>query len=222
MHAGRSAARRRRPRTESRGPTLTLRWAEGCASPGPDVRRRYVHNPGRRMEDYEAQEQEFWRKLQEMDMSRSQMLKRSFAAAAGLTILSSPWPRGASARRHLRLRLLDGGVGQAGEEGAQAQHDRAHRPGRRMFTFSKKYGIPIDNANPNGSSADENQAVRSLKGGSSRTGRRRRRPRVRRVARGSLRQVLPVDVLHDSALDDDARVLVRRSAARSRSVTTRT
>ena len=42
------------------------------------------------MEDYEAQEQEFWRKLHEMDMSRSQMLKRSFAAAAGLTILSSP------------------------------------------------------------------------------------------------------------------------------------
>ena len=42
------------------------------------------------MEDYEAQEQEFWRKLEETDMSRSQMLKRSIAAAAGLTILSSP------------------------------------------------------------------------------------------------------------------------------------
>ena len=42
------------------------------------------------MEDYEAQEQEFWRKLAETDMSRSQMLKRSVAAAAGLTVLSSP------------------------------------------------------------------------------------------------------------------------------------
>ena len=42
------------------------------------------------MEDYEAQEQEFWRKLAETDMSRSQMLKRSMVAAAGLTILSSP------------------------------------------------------------------------------------------------------------------------------------
>ena len=28
------------------------------------------------MEDYEAQEQEFWRKLEEEDMSRSAMLKR--------------------------------------------------------------------------------------------------------------------------------------------------
>ena len=40
------------------------------------------------MEDYEAQEQEFMRKLAEMDMSRSQMLKRSLAAAAGLTVLA--------------------------------------------------------------------------------------------------------------------------------------
>jgi putative spermidine/putrescine transport system substrate-binding protein len=41
------------------------------------------------MEDYEAQEQEFWRKLEEGEMSRSQMLKRSVAAATGLTILGS-------------------------------------------------------------------------------------------------------------------------------------
>jgi hypothetical protein len=41
------------------------------------------------MEDYEAQEQEFWRKLEESEMSRSQMLKRSVAAAAGLTVLGS-------------------------------------------------------------------------------------------------------------------------------------
>ena len=41
------------------------------------------------MEDHEEQEVEFWRKLEETDMSRSQMLKRSFAAAAGLTILST-------------------------------------------------------------------------------------------------------------------------------------
>ena len=41
------------------------------------------------MEEYEEQEVEFWRKLQDADMSRSQMLKRSFAAAAGLTVLAS-------------------------------------------------------------------------------------------------------------------------------------
>ena len=42
------------------------------------------------MEDHEEQEVEFWRKLDEEGMSRSQMLKRSIAAAAGLTVLSSP------------------------------------------------------------------------------------------------------------------------------------
>ena len=42
------------------------------------------------MEDYEVQEVEFWRKLEEEGMSRSAMLRRSAAAAAGLTILSGP------------------------------------------------------------------------------------------------------------------------------------
>ena len=42
------------------------------------------------MEDHEEQEVEFWRKLDEEGMSRSQMLKRSIAAAAGLTVLSAP------------------------------------------------------------------------------------------------------------------------------------
>ena len=42
------------------------------------------------MEEYEEQEQEFWGRLAETDMSRSQMLKRSVAAAAGLTVLSTP------------------------------------------------------------------------------------------------------------------------------------
>jgi putative spermidine/putrescine transport system substrate-binding protein len=38
--------------------------------------------------------------------------------------------------------------------------------GEIMSTFSKKYGIPITNDNPDASSAQENQAVRSLKGDS--------------------------------------------------------
>jgi putative spermidine/putrescine transport system substrate-binding protein len=36
--------------------------------------------------------------------------------------------------------------------------------GEIMSTFQSKYGIKITNANPNGSSAEENQAVKSLKG----------------------------------------------------------
>ena len=42
------------------------------------------------MEDHELQEVEFWRKLEEEGMSRAQMLRRSAAAAAGLTILATP------------------------------------------------------------------------------------------------------------------------------------
>src|SRR5207245_3334060 len=45
---------------------------------------------GDRMEDYELQEVEFWRKLEEESLSRSAMLRRSAAAAVGLTVLSSP------------------------------------------------------------------------------------------------------------------------------------
>src|SRR5258707_8594076 len=41
------------------------------------------------MEDYEAQEVEFWAKLEEEGMSRSSMLRRSAAAAVGLTVLGS-------------------------------------------------------------------------------------------------------------------------------------
>jgi putative spermidine/putrescine transport system substrate-binding protein len=128
------------------------------------------------MEEYEAQEQEFWRKLQEMDMSRSQMLKRSFAAAAGLTILSSPAValgarRAGEATPPLKGRgfSLKEMVKQAKKEGKlntiALPPDWANY-GEIMTTFSKKYGIPIDNQNPNGSSAQENEAVRSLKGDS--------------------------------------------------------
>src|SRR4051812_11006829 len=38
--------------------------------------------------------------------------------------------------------------------------------GEIMKTFSKTFGIPISNASPNASSADENQAVKSNKGSS--------------------------------------------------------
>src|SRR5690348_18493970 len=41
------------------------------------------------MEDYEAQEIKFWAKLEEEGMSRSSMLRRSAAAAFGLTIVGS-------------------------------------------------------------------------------------------------------------------------------------
>jgi putative spermidine/putrescine transport system substrate-binding protein len=128
------------------------------------------------MEDYEAQEQEFWRKLEEEGMSRSAMLKRSVAAAAGLTILSAPSAAFAARRLGAKTPPLKGRLVSIKEMVAEAKKEKklntiALPPdwanyGEIMSTFSKKYGIPIDNQNPNGSSAEENQAIRSLKGDS--------------------------------------------------------
>jgi putative spermidine/putrescine transport system substrate-binding protein len=128
------------------------------------------------MEDYEAQEQEFWRKLEEQGVSRSQMLKRSVAAAAGLTILSSPGVALAARRLGAANPPLKGKgfsikemIAEAKKEGhlntIALPPDWANY-GEIMSTFQKKYGIGITNDNPNGSSAEENQSVRSLKGDS--------------------------------------------------------
>src|SRR3954453_10478129 len=126
------------------------------------------------MEDYEAQEQEFWRKLEETDMSRSQMLKRSVAAAAGLTILSSPGVALGARRLGSATPPLKGKsvplkelVAEAKKEGhlntIALPPDWANY-GEIMATFQKKYKIGITNDNPDGSSAQETQALRSLKG----------------------------------------------------------
>ena len=128
------------------------------------------------MEEYEEQEQQFLRKLAETDMSRSQMLKRSVAAAAGLTVLSSPGIALAGRRVGAATPPLKGKsismkelVAEAKKEGKlnviALPHDWANY-GEIISTFSKKYGIPITNDNPNGSSAQENQAIQSLKGDS--------------------------------------------------------
>src|SRR4029078_2793823 len=128
------------------------------------------------MEDYEEQAVEFWGRPQEMDMSRSQMLKRSFAAAAGLTILSSPAVALGARRageatpplkgRGFPLATLVKNAKKEGKLNTIALPPDWANYGEIMTTFSKKYGVPIDNQNPNGSSAQENEAVRSLKGDS--------------------------------------------------------
>jgi len=128
------------------------------------------------MEEYEAQELEFWRKLDEEGMSRSAMLRRSVAAAAGLTVLASPGVAWA-ARRGIRISPpLKGSSISMSELVAQAKKEKGLNTialppdwanyGEIMSTFSKKYGIGITNSNPDGSSAQENQAVQSLKGDS--------------------------------------------------------
>src|SRR6266498_3851538 len=126
------------------------------------------------MEDHELQEIEFWRKLEEESMSRSAMLRRSAAAAAGLTILSAPATAWAARAGGAEAMTADGVpikklIAAAKKEGQlnviALPHDWANY-GELISTFKRKYGLKMDEANPNGSSAQENQAIRSLKGDS--------------------------------------------------------
>jgi putative spermidine/putrescine transport system substrate-binding protein len=126
------------------------------------------------MEDYQEQEYEFLRRLDEERLSRRSLLRRGALAGAGLTILSLP-PAALAARQKAladpptvgRLAKLSDIVKEAKKEGRlnviALPPDWANY-GEMISTFSKKYGIPITSADPDASSAQENQAVRSLKG----------------------------------------------------------
>ncbi len=126
------------------------------------------------MEDYEHQEVEFWRKLWETDISRSQMLKRSAAAAAGLTVMAGPGAALAARMRSVASPPTKGRgfstkelVAQAKKEGhvnlIALPLDWANY-GEMLTTFQKKYGISYTDTNPQGTSAQELQAIASLKG----------------------------------------------------------
>ncbi|HEY6962291.1 MAG TPA: extracellular solute-binding protein [Gaiellaceae bacterium] len=127
------------------------------------------------MEDYEAQEIEFWAKLEEEGMSRSSMLRRSAAAAFGLTIMgNAATALGAEkAARSAPVRMdkehFKALVAAAKKEGhlntIALPPDWANY-GEALHNFPRKYGIGITNDNPDGSSAQENEAIRSLKGDS--------------------------------------------------------
>src|SRR3954466_7744144 len=128
------------------------------------------------MEDYEAQEVEFWAKLEEEGMSRSSMLRRSAAAAFGLTIMGSASTALGATRASLAapptkmtksgLAALVKAAKKEGKLNTIALPPDWANYGEMISTFQKKYGIKITNDNPNGSSAEENQAIRSLKGDS--------------------------------------------------------
>ncbi|HXK14159.1 MAG TPA: extracellular solute-binding protein [Gaiellaceae bacterium] len=128
------------------------------------------------MEDYEAQEVEFWAKLEEEGMSRSSMLRRSAAAAFGLTVMGSASTALGATRARLAapptketkagLALLVKNARKEGHLNTIALPPDWANYGEMISTFSKKYGIPITNDNPDGSSAQENEAIRSLKGDS--------------------------------------------------------
>ena len=128
------------------------------------------------MEDFQEQEYEFLRKLEEEKIGRKTLLKRGLAAGAGLTVMSLS-PAALAARSKAladpptigRLAKLSDIVAAAKKEGRlnviALPPDWANY-GEIISTFSKKYGIPITSDNPDASSAQENQAIRSLKGDS--------------------------------------------------------
>jgi putative spermidine/putrescine transport system substrate-binding protein len=104
------------------------------------------------------------------------MLKRSAAAAAGLTILSAPASalaarRAAEANPPLKGRgfSMKELIAEAKKEGKvnviALPHDWANY-GESISTFKSKYGLAMDETNPGGTSAQENEAIRSLKGDS--------------------------------------------------------
>src|SRR3954454_6858942 len=128
------------------------------------------------MEDYEAQEIEFWAKLEEEGMSRSSMLRRSAAAAFGLTIMGNAATALGATKARLAApptRMTKDHLAELVKAAKKEGHlntialppDWANYK-EALAAFPKKYGIQITNDNPDGSSAQENEAIRSLKGDS--------------------------------------------------------
>ena len=125
------------------------------------------------MEDYEAQEIEFWAKLEEEGMSRSSMLRRSAAAAFGLTILGSASTALGATKARLaspptrmtkdEFKTLVANAKKEGHLNTIALPPDWANYGEALHVFPRKYGIGITNANPDGTSAQENQAIQSLK-----------------------------------------------------------
>jgi putative spermidine/putrescine transport system substrate-binding protein len=122
------------------------------------------------MPDRDPEELFLW-VVDDEKISRRTLLRRGLATGVGLTILSSPldaFARG-SASPPLRGQAISMKelIAEAKKEGhlntIALPPDWANY-GEIMSTFQKKYKIGITNDNPDGSSAQENQAVRSLKG----------------------------------------------------------
>jgi putative spermidine/putrescine transport system substrate-binding protein len=126
------------------------------------------------VEDYQEQEYEFWRRLEEESLDRRKLLRRGLAAGAGLTIFSLSDVALATRARVLAdppLRGTKGGmkalIAAAKKEGKLndiALPDDWANYGGMIAAFKKKYGIDFARDNPSGSSAAENQAIVSLKG----------------------------------------------------------
>jgi putative spermidine/putrescine transport system substrate-binding protein len=119
--------------------------------------------------------------LDEAQVTRRALLRRGFVAGASLTAL--PALLAACGGGEEAGTGTGGGGGEPPASGKDVSLDEIIKNakaegklntialppdwanyGEIMSTFQSKYGLKITNANPNGSSAEENQAVKSLKG----------------------------------------------------------
>ncbi len=141
------------------------------------------------MEDFQEQEYEFLRRLEEDRVDRRKLLKRGLATAAGLTILSLPEAALAARAKALADPPLRGTkknlaaiVAAAKKEGhlnvIALPPDWANY-GEIISTFTKKYGIGITSDNPQRDLVAGESGDRLAEGRSTRPRRRRREPHVR-------------------------------------------
>ena len=110
------------------------------------------------MEDYQEQEYEFWRRLDEEQLDRRKLLKRGLAAGAGLTIFSLSDVALATRQRVLADPPLRGTKGtmksliaaakKEGKINDIALPDDWANYGEMIATFKKKYGIDFARDNP--------------------------------------------------------------------------
>ena len=116
------------------------------------------------MEDYQEQEYEFWRRLDEEQLDRRKLLKRGLAAGAGLTIFSLSDVALAHARACSQNPPLKGTPGTMKELVAQAKKeghlndialpDDWANYGEIIKTFTEELRHPVrTNDNPDGASS---------------------------------------------------------------------
>ena len=125
-------------------------------------------------EDLDGMDSVVARLVAEESMSRSTMLRRSAAAAVGLTILGAPASAFAGSRRsgatppvlgrNVPLATLVKEAKKEGQINVIALPDDWANYVEVKSTFKKRYGLTLNDENPQASSGDEVQAIISLKG----------------------------------------------------------
>ena len=188
------------------------------------------------MEDYQEQEYEFLRRLEEEQVGRADAcVKRGPAAGAGLTVLSLSPTALAARKKALADPPMLGRLAQAvrhrqgGEEGRPPQRDRAAaRLGelRRDHQHVLEEVRHPDHERQPGRQLGAGEPGDPLAQGRLACSRRRRRQRLlrdRRRERGALRQVLHDELQEDPARDEGRPWLLGRRllGRRSRSASTR-